>query len=111
LLDYGPYVEAISVSKIVKATMEDSTLNKLAKHIRIGYIDKKAADLKPYVKIFEQLTISESGIILKENQNTPPRETHYKSYRESPSGRTPRNVLYETKDQIALLLSQNERSH
>ena len=65
MLHYGPYVEAISVGKIVKATMEDHTLNKLAENIRIGYIDKKAADIKPYAKIFEQ--------------NTPPRETHYKS--------------------------------
>ena len=39
MLHYGPYVEAISVGKIVKATIEDRTLNKLAEHIRIGYID------------------------------------------------------------------------
>ena len=68
LLQYGPYVESVSVGKIIRATKEDTTLKKLTASIRKGYIDPKDKELKPYAKILEQLTISDSGIILKENK-------------------------------------------
>ena len=61
-------MEAISVGKIIRATKEDDTLKKLTDSIRRGYIHQKDTELKPYGKIFDQLTISDSGIILKDNK-------------------------------------------
>ena len=68
MLQYGPYVEAISVQKIIRATKEDITLKKLADSIRKGHIRRGDEEMKPYEKIFNQLTISDSGIILKDNK-------------------------------------------
>ena len=68
LLQFGPYVESVSVGNIIRATKEDPILTKLASSIRKGYINPNDTDLKPYAKILEQMTISDSGIILKENK-------------------------------------------
>ena len=57
MLQYGPYVEAISVGKLIKSTREDNTLKRLAECIRKGYISSDDTELRPYKKIMNHLTI------------------------------------------------------
>jgi hypothetical protein len=38
MLEYGPYIKAISVEKIIRGTKEYTTLTKLAHIIRKGHI-------------------------------------------------------------------------
>ena len=73
LLQYDPYVEAVSLEKIIKATKEDKVLAMLKKDIRRGYLSKSQKELAPFSKIFDQLSISDSGIILKKEKIILPR--------------------------------------
>ena len=68
LLQYDPYLEAVSVERIIKATREDKVLTRLKKDIRRGYLTKNQKELAPFSKIFDQLSISDSGIILKKEK-------------------------------------------
>ena len=67
-LNFSPYTEAISWSKIVKETERDDSLQRLEGHIRKGYILTKANDWKPYRNIFDSLTISDVGLVLKDER-------------------------------------------
>ena len=73
LLQYDPYLEAVSVEKIIKAAKEDKVLVRLKKDIRRGYPSKSQKELTPFLKIFDQLSISDSGIILKKEKIILPR--------------------------------------
>ena len=64
-VQYNPYIEAISVEKLIDATCNDAVLQRLIKCIRKGYLPKKHKDLTQYAKIFSQLAISDSGLVLK----------------------------------------------
>ena len=67
-LQYSPYTEAINIEGLVKGTDQDRTLRALRKAIRKGYSSDSNKLLAPYTKIWDQLTISDSGLILKGEQ-------------------------------------------
>ena len=64
-VQYSPYTEAVSMENIVKKTMEDKSLKKLKRQVHKGYIPKTCKELAPYRKVFEQITVSDEGIVLK----------------------------------------------
>ena len=53
------------MENIVKKTMEDKSLKKLKHQVHKGYIPKTCKELAPYRKVFEQITVSDEGIVLK----------------------------------------------
>ena len=68
LLNYSPFTEAITVERLVKATKKDPILEKLKESINKGYLAKREKTLNPFAKIFNQLTISDSGLVMKEER-------------------------------------------
>jgi hypothetical protein len=64
-LQLSPYTEAVSMDRIVRETARDATLKRLAKSLREGKINRDLESLNPYRKIFEELTVSDAGLILK----------------------------------------------
>ena len=65
-LNLSPYSEAVSLPNIIKETHKDKTLSKLVGHIRKGYVPKRdRAELKAFTNVWESLTISDSGLVLK----------------------------------------------
>ena len=64
-LQYAPYTESISMSRIIDETDKDKTLHELKKYIRKGYIPKTKNNLAPFRKIFGELTISDEELIMK----------------------------------------------
>ena len=64
-LQFSPYTEAISMSNIIRATNSDNKLIKLKDCIIKGYIEKSNTQLSPYIKIFDELSISDAGLILR----------------------------------------------
>ena len=67
-LQFSPYTEAISLKKIIKRTETDPIIKKLTKSIQKGYIDKKDEDMMPFSKIQDEISISDSGLILKKDR-------------------------------------------
>ena len=64
-LQYSPYTEAVSIEGLVRGTDQDKTLGALKKAIRKGYPSDSNKLLAPYAKVWDQLTISDSGLIMK----------------------------------------------
>ena len=52
------------MSKIIEKTKADKLLLELTRHIQQGYISKSAAHLTPFWKIFDELTISDEGLLM-----------------------------------------------
>ena len=75
-LHFGPYVEAISVEKINDATSKDSTLKQLKHYIRKGYIPPHLKSLSSFRKVFDHLTISDTGLVLKDEKIVLPEALH-----------------------------------
>ena len=63
-----PYTKAIPKDLIVKHTDEDNTLTQLKYAIYLGYCPAEAESLKPYRKIFNELSIDDDGIILRDSR-------------------------------------------
>jgi hypothetical protein len=53
------------MDKIIRHTEEDATLQELKKAILRGYINKSDQKLSAFRKVFEQITISDEGLMLK----------------------------------------------
>ena len=66
-LQYNPYTEAISIEKLIRESEKDSTIIKLKKALTKGKLDKKDQELSPY-KNLDQLTITESGLVMKKEK-------------------------------------------
>ena len=64
-VNYGPYTEAVSMDKIIKYTAMDDILKSLKEAIKKGYISKNNTDLAKYRKVFEQITTSDEGLVLR----------------------------------------------
>ena len=64
-IQYDPYIEAITVEKLVLETEKDRTLQTLKRSIRRGYIRKSETDLKPYKDLIQEMTITSEGLIMK----------------------------------------------
>lgn len=67
-LQYSPYTESISMEKIIEETNKDETLIKLKKQIQKGFIPKSCHELASFRKVFCQLTISDEGLVLKDER-------------------------------------------
>ena len=61
------------MERIISETHKDSTLKELTVAIRKGYISKRKEELKPYAKLLDSLTVTEEGLLLKEDQIILPR--------------------------------------
>ena len=72
-LNFAPYTEAISWDRIVKETDTDSSLQRLSGYIKKGYIPKTDSNWNPFRNIFDKLTISDVGLILKDDRIILPR--------------------------------------
>ena len=68
-LNFSPYTEAISMTRIIQETQKDKRLQKYAEFVKKGYIPKNAtADWRPYKNILSSVTISDTGLMLKEDK-------------------------------------------
>ena len=77
MLQYSPYTESISMENIIKQTKRDILLQELKTSILQGYISSKSQLLLQNFKgVFDKLTISDSGIILKGEQIVLPKALH-----------------------------------
>ena len=73
-LNLSPYSEAVSLPRIVSETEKDVTLQQLLKYHRKGYIPKNAGDQwKQYRNILHSLTVSDSGLLMKEEKIVLPK--------------------------------------
>ena len=61
-------MDAISLPRIIQATKEDHNLQRLSSFIFKGYLPKRDTELNPYRQIFNELNISDDGLILKEER-------------------------------------------
>ena len=66
-LNFGPYLESVSVEGIIESSVRDEQLKSLAQGVRKGYLPKGNM-LKPFEKVFERITLSEDGLLLKDHQ-------------------------------------------
>ena len=64
-MQYSPYTEAVSITQLIEQTEKDPLLKSLKKYIRKGYLPKTRTNLRPYAKIWDQLTVLDSGLIMK----------------------------------------------
>ena len=64
-VNYSPYTEAVSMDKIIRHTAKDKTLKSLREAILKGFISKKNTELTEYRKVFDQMTVSDEGLLLK----------------------------------------------
>ena len=64
-IQYAPFTEAVSMKRIIKNTEQDTLLQKLKRQKEIGYIAKSSIELSAFKKVFDKLTISDEGLILK----------------------------------------------
>ena len=67
-LQFDPFIEAITVERLIKETKEDPTLQALTKQIRKGYYDDRNTRLAKFKEVWDQLTIAEGGLILKQEK-------------------------------------------
>ncbi len=87
-LQFSPYTEAISFEKIIKETEKDPLLKELARSIHKGYITSNDS-LKPFRKVFQDLTISDEGLILKGEKIVLPEKLHDKALKKAHQGGHP----------------------
>ena len=68
-LNLSPYSEAVSLSDIIEETKKDKTLSRLMSHIKRGFVTKQdKADMAPYMKMWDSLTVSDTGLVLKDER-------------------------------------------
>lgn len=59
---------AITTDEIVQATLEDPSLQSLVIAVRQGYIDKRQKERQPYKAIYKEISVDDSGIILRRDR-------------------------------------------
>ena len=68
-LNFSPYSDAVSIPRIIKETAQDETLQKLKEYVRKGAIPKSAgAEWKKYRGILDTITVSDTGLLLKDEK-------------------------------------------
>jgi hypothetical protein len=67
-LHFGPYIESVSTESIINETQKDSTLKSLKHYIKKGFIPTSRPALAPFRKVFDHLTISDDGLIMKDEK-------------------------------------------
>ena len=88
-LNYGPYVESISMDKIIEETKEDGILKQLKCYIKKGYIPKKDRPLAAYRKILPYMTISDEGLIMKDEKIILPKSLWERAIQKAHQGAHP----------------------
>ena len=88
-INYGPYTEAVSMEKIIQATREDHILKQLKQAIKKGYINKKDKQLAPYSKVFDEIMISDEGLLLKGEKIILPQKLIGRALRKAHQGAHP----------------------
>ena len=88
-LQFSPYTEAISMEKIIKETEQDPVLSSLKEYIRKGYIPKSDKTLKPYRKVFQELTLSDEELILKSEKILLPQSLYHVALEKAHQGGHP----------------------
>ena len=58
----------VSKQKMLEATLIDPVLIKLTEAIKENKIEKDATELKPYSRVFYELTLTTEGLILRDNR-------------------------------------------
>ena len=71
-------MKGITVEQIKKETQEDKTLQKLLNHVRSG---KKpiTPELQQYQNIFSELSISATGLLIRQHRIVLPQSLHQKA--------------------------------
>ena len=72
-LQFAPYTEAISFKRMIAETEKDKLLKRLKKYLMKGYIPKSDEELRPYRLVINDLTISDTGLILKDERIVLPK--------------------------------------
>ena len=65
MLHFSPYTEAVSIDAIISSTAKDETLKSLKVSLQKGYMSKHNKNLAAYSKVFDELSVSDTGIIMK----------------------------------------------
>ena len=90
LLHYSPYVESVSMDKLITATKEDRQLTALKSALSRGFIPSELKeDLKAFKSILEELTISEEGLLLKKDKIVLPEALYEVAMRKAHQGSHP----------------------
>ena len=73
-LNFSPYSEAVSLPTIVARTKKDEFLQQLSAYVSKGYIPRKAgAEWDKYRGIIHNITVSDTGLLLKDEKIILPR--------------------------------------
>jgi hypothetical protein len=67
-INFGPYTEAVSMEKIIRHTERDPLLQALGRAIKRGHISKNDKNLDGFRKVFNQITISDEGLMMKDDK-------------------------------------------
>ena len=90
LVNFGPYTEAVSMSKIIQHTAKDNTLKRLREATVKGYIPAKDKDLlSGYHKILDRITLSDEGLLLKDDKIIMPSSLTSKALEKAHQGGHP----------------------
>ena len=88
-LHFGPYVESISVQRILDETYDDATLCQLKHFINKGYIPSACQSLASFRKVFDDLAISNDGLIMKSEKIVLPEALHDVAIKKAHQGAHP----------------------
>ena len=64
-MQYSPYTEAVSITQLIEETNKDPLLRSLKKFMRKGYLPKSQCHLASYAKVWDQLTVLDTGLVMK----------------------------------------------
>ena len=76
------------MSKIIEKTKADKLLSELTRHIQQGFIPKSAAHLTPFQKIFDDLTISDEGLLMQGDKMIFPERLWHTAFSNAHQGDT-----------------------
>ena len=67
-LHFNPYMESIAMERIIEETAKDPVLCQLKRHLKKGHIPVSLQELSPYRKVIDQITISDEGLLMKDEK-------------------------------------------
>ena len=88
-IHYGPYIESIAMHKIIKETDQDPTLRQLKSFIKKGFIPSSVKNLTAFRKIFDCLTISDDGLVMKNEKIILPKALYNTAMEKAHQGAHP----------------------
>ena len=88
-IHFNPYIESISMGRIIEETTKDPVLKLLKRHLKKGFIPPSIPELSPFRKIFDQITVSDEGLILKDERIVLPEALHHLAIKKAHQGAHP----------------------